>query len=359
MAIRSIPLEVKKKCIQLQKQGLNSKQIYTQYYSKLYNTKYSGFRTMMQAWKRKIELDDEILEVGNLSYGFTPHSTTVQIDRHGEIIQSWIKSKSEDSLYLELIENIKRLPNIEHEEYIFDECLDYMLEIPLYDLHLGISSYEYYRKTLFEILEIINSRNYKEIYFIIGQDLFHNDDFRGRTSSGTDIEKVDIAKAWNDARKFYYHLIDNALKHSQKIKVVYSKGNHDESMSWAFVQMIKAQYGNQIEVNDDTKDRKVITFGKNFIGITHGDNVKSRTKDLPQIFTMEYPQEFANSTTRELHLGHLHRESEVDNYGIMMRRLSTANKTDDWHYDKGFVGAHKRFMLFEWSKEKLKSIHYV
>ncbi|WP_303801054.1 hypothetical protein [Alicyclobacillus macrosporangiidus] len=44
---------------------------------------------------------------------------------------------------------------------------------------------------------------------------------------------------------------------------------------------------------------------------------------------------------------------------MMVRALVTRNKTDQWHRDHGFVGAHKRFMLFEWSMDALESIHYV
>ena len=44
-------------------------------------------------------------------------------------------------------------------------------------------------------------------------------------------------------------------------------------MSWAFVQMIKAQFkdADNIIIDDEVKERKLITFGDNFIGITHGE----------------------------------------------------------------------------------------
>lgn len=352
-----IPIEVKKKCIELSKTGMTAREVYNQYYSKLHDTKYSGFRSMLQRWKRKVKVDDKILETGNLNYNFTPNATTVQINKDGEIVQSWIKSKAQDSLFIELIENIKKLPKIEIETIELSNVEEYMLEIPLYDMHWGIADYEYYKKTLIEVLDIIQRRTYKEINIIIGQDLFHNDDFRGRTSSGREIQKIDISKAWNDARQFYYNIINKALKHSEKVKVIYSKGNHDESMSWAFVQMIKAQY--DIEIDDEIKERKVITFGDNFIGITHGEKGQAKSKKLKNIFTIEYPMEFAKSKVREIHAGHLHRESLNDEFGIMMRRLSTNNITDEWHYENGFVGAHKRFTVFLWSKNKLSAIYYV
>ena len=77
------------------------------------------------------------------------------------------------------------------------------------------------------------------------------------------------------------------------------------------------------------------------------------------IFPVSFPEEFANASIREVHAGHLHREGEADIYGVMVRRLSSGNITDDWSDKEDFIGVHKRFMLFEWSLDKLKSIHYV
>ena len=142
-----IPIEVKRKCIEMQKQGMTAREIYNQYYSLHYDTKLTGFQSMLKRWKKKIKADDEILETGNLSYKFTPHATTVQIDRDGEIVQSWIKSKADDNLYLELIDNIKNLPPMEIEKTELKKIEDYMLEIPLYDMHWGINDYKYYEKT--------------------------------------------------------------------------------------------------------------------------------------------------------------------------------------------------------------------
>jgi NAD+ kinase len=48
-----------------------------------------------------------------------------------------------------------------------------------------------------------------------------------------------------------------------------------------------------------------------------------------------------------------------DESGVVVRRLSTANKTDSWHDKNGYVGNHKRFQLFEYSHDRLISVHYV
>lgn len=230
-----------------------------------------------------------------------------------------------------------------------------LLEIPLFDAHFGISDYDYYKQTQSRIMDKLISRKWEESLFVLGQDMLHNDDFRGRTSNGTQIEVVDMVKAWNDARTFYEPLIEKAIKQSNEVKLMFVKGNHDESMSWAFVQLLKERYP-QLQVDDTFIERKAHTFGNNFIGITHGDKAR---KNLHNIFPVEFPNEWAKATNREIHIGHLHVEDAKDHFGMIVRTLATRNKTDKWHKDNGFVGAHKRFMLFEYSEEQLESIHYV
>lgn len=230
-----------------------------------------------------------------------------------------------------------------------------MLEIPIFDPHFGVSDYEYYKPTQQKIIERLSSCRWEKVLFILGQDMLHNDNFRSTTSSGTIIEAVDMVKAWDDARMFFEPLIELAIKQSETIDVMYSPGNHDEALGWAFVQMIKARYP-QANVDDRMQQRKAYVYGDNFIGVTHGD--KGR-KDLHNIFPIEFPMEWSQAKNREIHTGHLHVEETKDVFGMAVRTLATRNRTDKWHKDNGFVGAHKRFMLFEYSEKELESIHYV
>ena len=230
-----------------------------------------------------------------------------------------------------------------------------LLEIPLFDAHFGVSNYEYYKPTQARILNQIQSRKWEETLFIIGQDMLHNDNFKGQTANGTQIETVDMEKAWDDCESFYIPLIDESIKQSNKVKIMYSKGNHDESISYGFVRMLKRIYP-EVEFDHKIQERKVHSFGKVFLGITHGDKAR---KNLHNIFPVEFPLEWSKASVRELHTGHYHKEDLNDVYGMMVRTLATRNKTDQWHNDNGFVGAHKRFMLFEYSEEELESIHYV
>jgi UDP-2,3-diacylglucosamine pyrophosphatase LpxH len=265
-----------------------------------------------------------------------------------------VKPKVQGTYYEKILEAIREIKPVHIDVQPININNNRLLEIPIFDPHFPISTYAYYQPTQAKIMDLL-SRNWKEVLFVIGQDMLHNDNFRGQTANGTQIEHVDIPNAWEEARKFFEPMIEKAIKHSQKVKIVYSKGNHDESMSWAFVQMLKVRFP-QAQFDDTIVERKVHVFEKVFIGITHGDKAR---KNLHNIFPVEFPNEWSQAKTREIHIGHYHVEDAKDVYGMVIRTLATRNKTDQWHKDNGFIGAHKRFMLFEYTQEELVSIHYV
>jgi len=355
-----IPIEVKKKCVDMANSGKTTREVYTEYYSKHHDLSFESFKRQLKRWKKKVYADNKILETGNLGYKFTPYATTVQIGKYGKITQSWIKSKAEDSLYIELIENIKNLPSFEPIPKRDKQAVDRMLEIPFDDMHWGVATFEDYLDTLQDTLEIIESHQYKEINIIIGADLLHTEDFKGHTSNGTYIGEIDIVKAYNDALRFYFAIMEKALECSERVRVIYSLGNHSATLSWTIVQVLKVKFP-QAEYDDSIDDlRKVITFGNIFIGFTHGDTIKSNLRDIKDLFVEENTIAYAKAKIKEIHVSHLHLQKETgDINGCVVRRLSTKVPADKWSKKHGFTSAVKRFMLFEYSSDKLLSIHYV
>jgi UDP-2,3-diacylglucosamine pyrophosphatase LpxH len=352
-----IPYDVKRKCVDLANQGKPYKEIYNEYVKPYGSMSLRSFNRRMAEWKEKMVDDAKTLEAANLAYKFAPHASTVQVNGKGEVIQAWIKQHTENRLE-ELLEAIKdNTPIAQVKPKVIEEA-DGMLEIPLFDMHFGIADMEYYRDTLAEILAIVGSKHWDKIVIPVGQDLFHNDSIsKGVTTKGTLIEKVDLKKAVYDAKTFYFSLIDTAIHCANSVQVMYSPGNHDKTVGWLFVQILLERYGESV-VDDSAKDRKAVWWNGCFIGITHGDKKTDDINGLRGKFTVEYPTLFATAKVREIHCGHLHRESGRDEYGVMVRRMSTANKDDDWTTEEGYK-SQKRFMLFEWMPNRLKSIHYV
>ena len=355
-----IPIQVKKTCCQMRAEGKSYKEIYEDYFSKVVEDPGTreNFRKLVYKWSTKQYPDDTTLESGTYE-GFIAHNATVQVSKTGEIVQAWIKQKAADFDPEEFLEAIRESV----EPHVYTPCefdtANRMLEIPLFDMHWGVAFMDYYEPVLNELLDLITSRKWDKIVIPFGQDFFHNDSIiNGQTTKGTFIEKVDMMRAVKESKTFMYALIDTALQCANEVKVIYSAGNHDKSISWMFMQVLLERYGPDV-VDDSLEYRKVIAYGSNAVMITHGDSKQATAKNLAHIFPITFAEEFANAKVREVHAGHLHHEAEADIYGVMVRRLSSGGKVDDWSNKEDFVGTHRRFMVFEWDRNKLASIHYV
>lgn len=357
--LEGIPIRVKRECCRMKRDGVSNPEIY-EYFSHQVGKPCaaSSFRGMLNRWMKKDFPDDTTLMCGTYE-GFAAHDATVQVSKTGEIVQAWIKQKADEFDPEEFLSALRG--SIEPYEYQsrIDSTADRMLEIPLFDMHWGISFMEHYEPVLNDILDLIHSRRWDKIVIPFGQDFFHNDSIvNGQTTKGTLIDKVDMTRAVKEGQQFIYTIIDTALSNANDVRVFYSAGNHDRSISWMFMQVLLERYGNGI-VDDSMEYRKVFTYGKNSVMVTHGDSKQATAKNLAHIFPISYPEEFAQATTREVHSGHLHHESEADIFGVMVRRLSSGAAVDDWSNRQDFVGTHRRFMVFEWDLASLRSIHYI
>ena len=226
-----------------------------------------------------------------------------------------------------------------------------LLEVPLFDMHFGNMTFEQYEKHQQEIANYILSREWEQVLFIIGQDLFHNDDFRGRTTGGTVIEKENMDQAWEDVNEFYIPLIDLALENSRSVDIIYSRGNHDETLAWAFVKSLKRLYP-QVEVCDKQQEHKHFIYHNVFLGYTHGDKIND--KKIVRNFEALYRLEMAKAKRRVVKKGHIHTLKSFDDNGTHVMTLGTGNDSDQWHTDNGFIGNHKAFEIFIYNEDTLK-----
>lgn len=352
-----IPIELKQKCVEMVQSGMTAREAYKVFAAEHPQMNYQTFKVKIHHWRRGAMADSKTLCAGTFG-NFTAHNATVQVDGDGNIRQAWIKQGSDGICTEDILEAIKTEvlpieivpPKGEPERA--------MLEIPLFDMHFGIARLHTYAETLTNLITAIRAKHYDEINIVFGQDMLHTNDMRGHTVKGTAIDRIDFPQAWSDASSFWHTVFREALAHASTVNAIYSAGNHDECTSWCLFKALEAAFP-QAEFDDEIKPRKVISWRRCFIGITHGDGAKSAPHDLRGQFSIGFPLEFANADVREIHAGHLHHEKEADIYGVMLRRTSTATPTTDWGENEGFTGAIKRFALFEWTPGKLKTIHYI
>jgi len=228
--------------------------------------------------------------------------------------------------------------------------LKHVLVIPMFDLHFGINSYDNMQPYLDEILTIINSRPFEKIVIEIGGDTLHSDFLKKtQTVKNTQLDHVDMIKAWQDATHFIKDIIEESIKNSETTELRAIGGNHDFDLQWAFIEMIKARYP-QLDVFNPGTYRQVFTYGRVGILLAHGDTAKNR---LSQLFASEYPKEWASSIWREEHTGHFHTEVVKDENGAIHREFGTPKPNDGYETRNGFTMNSKTMKALEYDENGL------
>lgn len=277
----------------------------------------------------------------------------------GKSINLTVRPKTIDEKirFEEIAEDLRRIEPIELNKPKTKGSTN--LVIPLYDLHFGISDLEYYQETLENIITAIGVKDYNQILIITGGDILNEDNYKGTTASGTPIEKTDMHKAWLECFQFLSTILEKAYNHSGQTRLMYVPGNHD-TFSGHTVLLGISQYFRNTDIDFDLSQEvfKATMLDNVMISATHGH--RSNIKRYPMICAAGFPQYWAQAKSRECFTGHLHTEWQSrDSEGIVIRQMPTRNKLDQWHKDSGYIAAHKRMYVFEYSKDDIRSIHIV
>lgn len=261
----------------------------------------------------------------------------------------------EDKLH-ETISNIKpvRYKPVKEEE------TSGALALTLFDLHFGFMDIGCYDDTKGRIINKIKSKRWDTVFIPVGQDLLHNNDFRGNTANGTPIEQFDMNLAIKAALDFYIPIVDEAVRNSKNVDMFYSVGNHDESLAIAVILVLEAMYP-QVNTDCSTDEYKLRLFGNNAIGFTHSDKLPKNTAAarLHDLYMALFPHDFTMLKNREVFTGHFHKEGVKDENGTTVWSQGTRKGDDKWHIGKGFVGSKKRFSIAEFDEVELVATYKV
>ena len=245
----------------------------------------------------------------------------------------------------------------------------YAAVVGLSDFHWGKYSdgenWEFYdrkiaRKRLFSCTEDVLSRLIQfgtpdKFIVPIGSDFLNIDNDQKTTTRGTP----------QDSDGNFYDIIETAcvlmeewietLRQIAPVELVLMSGNHDRAMGYVLLLYLGAFYKNAADVTvvKNKQPRQYVAYGKNLIGLVHGDTV-SKTKDLAGHMAREAAKEWAKCPYRTIYTGHLHYEkTETDvAYGVTRRQLPSLSGPDRWHARSGYVGAPKSLPLYLHDKER-------
>lgn len=287
-----------------------------------------------------------------------------------------VPKKGKESDYTnEIVEAMRKHAPVYSEKFpsvIERECREKVaLEISLFDHHFGAlclqgnSGNEYnlqkagelYRMAVESLVDRAALYDIEKIIFPIGNDFFHVNNASNTTYKGTpqDTDGT-IGRIFTEGVKAVVDAIDYCSQFAP-VEVLYVPGNHDPQTSFFLANVLSAWYRNCESVNVDTggSPRKYYRYGTSLIGFTHGD--EENLNSLPLIMATERPQDWAETTNKEWHIGHNHRRRQMshqsgDAYGpVNIRTLPSLSGTDAWHHKRGYVGGNKAAEAYLWGRE--------
>jgi hypothetical protein len=303
------------------------------------------------------------------------HKTTVQYDADGNVKQEWRRLIPNAEDMEKLAERLCKMvdgkaPPV--QPVIGPEKKDLMLEIPIYDFHFGKYAWKeesgadfdlpIARKLLVDSVRAMCGSvpgPIAKVLLVIGGDFFHADTRANVTERGKHQLDVDTRKekVWDEATEALHAAVQIASSTAKEVEIVVIPGNHDFESAHHLSRLLSAWYRMQrhISVNTEPRVRKYVRWGKVLLGIAHGHEVKMG--DFALLMAQERPKDWAETTERVWHLGHIHHakklsyQSVSQHQSVDVEHLESLTSPDAWSYEQGFVGAPRRITGFLWDRK--------
>jgi len=207
----------------------------------------------------------------------------------------------------------------------------------------------------------------EKIFYIVGQDLMHIENFTGVTTKGGNILDYDtrLPKIFKTALetviKCIYRCRDMA-----PVEIIWIPGNHDLHASMFLCCALEQHFKDDEHVSVDVTEehRKARLWGKLLIGWTH-EIPAGRTAAWTNELAHAFPKLWGQSEYREWHHGHKHKKSEIKTHptmtmgGVVLRQLTALSPIDFWHYEHMFTDAVPGGESFVLSKDHGVIANYV
>jgi hypothetical protein len=196
------------------------------------------------------------------------------------------------------------------------------------------------------ILNKSHGFNIEEIVVVIGNDILHIDTPANTTTSGT---RQDTDGMWYNnfllGKRLYVDIIE-VLMQIAPVRVIYVPSNHDYTNGFFLADTISSWFANCKDVTFDVSiaHRKYYRYGKNLIGLTHGDGAKE--SNLPLLMANEAKVDWSITDHKYIYAHHEHHKKSKDYMNVCVEVLRSPSGTDSWHHRNGFQFAPKAVEAF-------------
>lgn len=299
-------------------------------------------------------------------------STLVSGD--GRIAAQWIKTREEHESTEELLERLFReLPSrVEAREGRIEgpasiDDADVLAVYPMGDPHVGMLSWAPETGESFDLgkarelmcgamseLVMRGPRTRQALICNLG-DFYHSDNAQNRTARSGHALDVDgrWPKVLQVGVEILVFMIDRALEHHERVRVINAIGNHDDHSAVFLSAFLGAYYRNEprVEIDQSPTARHYFRFGRNLVGVTHGHNQK--IDELESIMAAERPVDWGETEHRFWYIGHLHHSIRKEKRGCMLEVFRTLSPRDAWSAFAGYRSGrdmHRIALHREWGE---------
>lgn len=180
-------------------------------------------------------------------------------------------------------------------------------------------------------------------YLIDVGDFLHADNRSNVTPASGNLLDVDtrFQRVIRIAIEALRYCIGRMLEKHRRVKVFITPGNHNPDSAGWMAMVLEAYYSKEKRVEIETSPSKFFyqQFGKNLIGITHGDKIK--LDQLPSIMATDRPKEWGDTLHRYWWTGHIHHTKHQEYRGCFVESFNTLAGSDAWHHASGYRSARQ------------------
>ncbi len=287
--------------------------------------------------------------------GYSVRGESILYDADGEIRAKWVKTKKDqDDVYRSLLEAMTTIADqwtglaepVDAPEHSDD---DLMTAFVIGDAHIGMFSWAPESGNDFD-LKIAERDLYGAVDHLVDLapaakhalvvnvgDFYHADNRASTTTGGTAVDSDGRwPKVMSVGIRLMRRIIDRALEKYEHVTVINEVGNHDWHGSIMLSICLAQYYEREPRVTIDTSPAKFhwYRFGKNLIGVTHGDTVKLDA--LGEVMACDRPADWGETEHRYWLTGHIHHDTVRELRGCTVESFRTLAPGDAWHRGQGY-----------------------
>ena len=278
------------------------------------------------------------------------------VDAEGNVIQSWHIESPEDKARLdaitqaieERVKGISPLLPIPVPEIVGNRLLSIY---PIGDHHLGMLAWKHEVGESYDI-EIGEGilaaatdhlvglcRGYGSALVAFLGDFLHYDSMVAETPKNNNPLDADgrYPKMIAAAQRLVERVIVRVAECHDKVHVIFEAGNHDRASAVAMRLMMARVFRDNPRVTVDTSPSyfHYYKFGRNLIGVTHGDTVKN-VNQLPGIMAHDRYKDWGETEHRVWLTGHVHTQKWFDFPGCSVETFRILAPNDAWAHEHGY-----------------------